>query len=91
MRRPPTIAKRDGNEAIIFECLRKHGLSVEPISVPGDALVGYGGRTWLVEVKEPKGTLTPRQTAFYDTWRGNKTILRSIEDATEFAREVRGG
>lgn len=87
--------KRDENEADIFETLRAHGLSVEPIDTPADAIVGYGGRTYLVEVKRPKkkgqaaGKLTPPQEAFLETWKGDHTILRTVEEATSFAQIVR--
>ena len=47
--------KRDDNEAEIFEELRAYGLSVEPMDKPCDAVVGYAARSYLVEVKNPKG------------------------------------
>lgn len=88
-KRPPSIAKRDANERDIFDTLRRFGLSVQPIDVPCDAIVGYGGQTWLVEIKTDKGTLTKPQRKFYETWKGNRQILRSTEGAQEFAKHVR--
>ena len=81
--------KRDGNEQEIVDCLRAHGLSVVPMDMPADLLVGYNRRTWLVEVKMPKGKLTPTQADFYASWQGNETILRSVDDATAFAQAIR--
>ena len=83
--------KRDANEADIFAELRAWGLSVEPMDKPADALVGYMGRSYLVEVKMPKGKLTGPQEDFLATWRGDYTILRTVEQAADFARAVRSG
>ena len=91
MKRPPAKAKRDANEPIIFDTLRSFGLSVYPIDLPADALVGYGGRTYLVEVKTEGGTLTTAQEKFLETWRGDHTILRSRKAAVDWARKVRKG
>jgi len=81
--------KRDANEAGIFAELRGHGLSVYSMDQPADALVGYMGRSYLVEVKMPKGNLTGPQEVFLSVWRGDYTILRTIEDANAFAKAVR--
>jgi len=89
-RRPPSVAKRDANEVEIFAELRAWGLSVCAMDLPADALIGYGGRSYLVEIKTPKGKLTGPQETFLETWRGDHTILRTIEDATAFARMVKG-
>jgi len=90
MRRPPSVAKRDANEPEIFAELRAWGLSVCAMDLPADALIGYGGRSYLVEIKTPKGKLTGPQETFLSTWRGDHTILRTIADATAFARLVKG-
>lgn len=81
--------KRDGNEADVFATLRSQGLSVCPMDTPCDAVVGYGGRSYLVEVKMPKAKLTGPQEKFLSTWRGDHTILRTIEEAEAFAKKVR--
>lgn len=81
--------KRDSNEGEIVATLRAHGLSVTHLDTPVDLLCGYGGQTWAVEVKDGQKPLTAAQIAFYEEWRGNHTIIRSVEDAEAFAREVR--
>lgn len=81
--------KRDSNEPEIVETLESHGFSVKRLDTPADLLCGYGGRDYLIEVKTPSGTLTGPQELFYESWRGSKTILRSVDDAIEFARGVR--
>jgi hypothetical protein len=83
--------KRDANEPEIFTELRAYGLSVHPMDTPADALVGWLGRSYLVEVKQPKGKLTGPQEAFLETWKGDFTILRTVEEAAEFARILRAG
>lgn len=84
-------SKRDANEPDIFDALRGHGFTVCPLDKPCDAVVGYQGRSYLVEVKMPKGKLTGPQEQFLEMWRGDYTILRTVEDAAAFARAVRAG
>lgn len=89
-RRPPANAKRDANESDLFAELRAWGLSVVPMDLPADALIGFGGRSYLVEIKAIKGKLTGPQEKFLEIWRGDHTILRTIDEATAFARMVKG-
>ena len=89
MRRPPAKAKRDGNEPDIFAILRAYGLAVYPLDTPCDAVVGYGGRSYLVEVKTPKGKLTATQVAFLGHWSGCHEIIRTDDEAHAFAKRVR--
>lgn len=81
--------KRDGNEADLFAALRANGLSVYPMDQPADALVGYAGASYLVEIKMPKGELTDPQAKFLSTWRGDYTILRTTEDVEAFVKAVK--
>lgn len=81
--------KRDANEAEIVSRLRAHGLSVYPIDKPCDLIVGYRGRTYLVEVKSDKGRLTRTQQEFVASWRGCWAVLRSVDEASDFALRVR--
>ena len=91
LRRPPAKAKRDANEPIILTTLEAFGFSVFPLDLPLDAVVGYGGRTFLVEVKAAKGQLTDAQRKFLETWRGQHIVLRTHAEAAEWAREVGRG
>ena len=81
--------KRDGNEPEIVDELRAHGFSVYPMDQPLDLLVGFKGRTYLVEVKLPKAKLTETQEKFLESWLGDVTILRDREDVATFAFAVR--
>ena len=83
--------RRDANEADLVAELRAHGFSVYMLDQPLDLLVGYAGRTYLVEIKTPKGKLTQPQLEFMDGWRGDATVLRTSEDVQTFVRMVKGG
>lgn len=76
-------AKRDGNERPIIDALRAAGASVEQLSKKGvpDLLVGFQGQTFLMEVKEKKGKLTPDEDTWIAAWKGKVHIARSIEEA----------
>lgn len=84
-------AKRDGNEETIVSALLAGGCSVIRLSQRGvpDLLVGFEDRrtgaltTILIEVKEPKGKLTPDQIDFMTNWNGQVAIVRTVEDAME--------
>ena len=80
--------KRDLNEPDIVAELRARGFSVTHMDKPVDLLIGKHGQTWCAEVKMEGGKLTKAQVDFYDTWRGNQLVLRSIKDAAEWAAQV---
>ncbi|MBO9437318.1 hypothetical protein J7354_01460 [Sulfitobacter sp. R18_2] len=82
--------KRDSNEPELVAELRAYGLSVCLMDRPADALVGYGGNSYLVEFKTPKGPLSEPQKAFLETWKGDWTELRTTEEASQFAQMIRG-
>jgi len=83
-------ARRDDNESIIVETLRKAGAYVRIVTmgdgVP-DLLVGYKGYTLLLEVKDGNKTpsarkLTKAEQKFFDEWTGGLlAIVESPEDA----------
>lgn len=80
--------RRDGNEAPIVAALVAIGATVTRLDGEGlpDLLVGYRGKTTLLEVKMPlgpkgglpehreheggRGDLTKAQVAWWDGWRG---------------------
>lgn len=75
-------AKRDGNEAEIFDALRNAGFSVYRLDQPTDAVIGYRGKTMLIEIKMPGAKLNDNQREFFSTWKGaTPPILRTVEDA----------
>lgn len=82
--------KRDANEGPIFDALRQCGFSVYSLDRPCDAIVGFRGHTFLVEVKDgPKARLTPAQSEFLSRWQGHWVRINSVDEALSWARFVR--
>jgi len=82
---PRQIARVDNNQAEIVEALRRAGASVLHLHTIGhgspDILVGKYGINLLVEIKTADGDLTDDERKFFDTWRGQVTMVRTMEDA----------
>jgi hypothetical protein len=78
-------AKRDDNEVEIVNALRAIGASVAHLSSKGipDLLVSFKNKLYLMEVKKPKGKLTPDQIKFHENWKGEIHIVRTVQDAIE--------
>lgn len=90
-------AKVDKNHGAIVDALRAVGFSVSSTAAIGqgfpDVVCGYGGRTFLVEIKDgsrkpSERNLKPLQIKFRDSWKGDYTVLESVEDVREFHEEV---
>ena len=72
-----------------MEALRKIGASVWVIGYPLDLLVGYQGKTTLLEVKTLTGKKSPKankytevQKYFFATWQGGRVeTVTDIEGA----------
>lgn len=93
---PRYAAKRDISEPEIFDTLRDMGMSVYPLSVPCDGLVGFRGKTYLVECKTArkrggKDQKTTAQAKFLETWRGQYVVLKDTEQAQAWALSVASG
>jgi Holliday junction resolvase len=78
-------ARRDTNETAIVTALEGVGCSVYRLSQAGipDLLVGRQGVTYLLEVKERKGSLTEDQETFFESWNGCAAVVRTVEEALE--------
>lgn len=88
--KPPQKAKRDLNEPEIVGVFRAHGISVAIADKPVDLILGYGGATFLVEVKNgPKAPLTKSQIDFFRDWKGQAVIVENVEQAQAFAKAIR--
>lgn len=78
-------AKVDSNQGAIVAGLRADGCTVEVIGQPVDLLVGYAGRTYLLEVKHPTGWRrnrhTDKQRAFLLGWRGQVAVVGTLDEA----------
>ena len=86
-------ANRDLSEPEIIAALRKIGATVEQLdgtNIP-DLLVGFRGRNWLMEVKNPEGPkggasqhgqkLSDGQADWHQAWPGQVAVVRTPEDA----------
>lgn len=78
--------KRDLNHTEIKQALLACGCSVIDLADAGnsvpDLLVGRAGRSFLVEVKSPKGKEKPGQTQAREAWRGDRwSVVRSVQEA----------
>ncbi|HEX8030303.1 MAG TPA: hypothetical protein VF491_17635 [Vicinamibacterales bacterium] len=73
----------DANHQEIREAYEAVGATVESCG-PLDLVVGYQGRTFLVEVKTRKGkTRSAKQARFLAKWKGQAAIVRSPEEALQ--------
>lgn len=85
-----TRAKVDTNQTAIVRALRRCGYSVLSLAAIGDGcpdllVAGSDGWTCLMEVKAPKGKLTPDQQRFCATWSGPIFIVKSVDEAVSVA------
>lgn len=105
---PKYAKQRDGNEKDIVAALVDAGASVTRLGDFGvpDLLVGYDGKTFLLEVKVPsradgkahtrkgiggEGELTSAQVRFWESWKGGAmSIVRSPADALTAIGAARG-
>lgn len=83
--------RRDTNERIIVQALEARGFHVDRVSAKGfpDLVVSKrfsgGGDVWFVEIKRPKGKLTPAQVQWRENWQGpTPRTLRTVEEAMRF-------
>lgn len=80
-------ARVDRNQQEIVQALRDAGCYVWVIGLPVDLLVGYNGRTYLVEVKDgPKKVLTRLQQDFFGNWIGGS--LHRIDGPEDALRMI---
>lgn len=90
-----TAARTDRNQAEIVAQLRKMGCMVQPLHMVGkgcpDILVGYKGRNFLFEIKDPKQPpskrrLTEDERQWHLLWRefgGQVDVIHTAEEAME--------
>ena len=83
-------AKIDKNQPDIVKAFRAMGASVHILSTVGDGFpdlaIGIHGKTFLVEVKTEEGKLTKDQVKWHDEWKGQKVIIRGVDEAIAFLR-----
>lgn len=91
-------AKVDRNQAEIVEIFERYGFSVQRAQAMGsgfpDLILGYGGRNYLVEVKDwqkkpSERKLNALQQAWHSTWRGQVCVVETAIEAIKLAEEWR--
>src|SRR4030067_1280048 len=91
---PRQIAKVDRNQPAIVEELRGAGASVQLLHTVGqgcpDILIGWRGVNLLVEIKSDVGKLTDDARRSFGEWRGQVTIVRTVEDARRLLEDTWG-
>lgn len=85
-------AKVDANHGEVVEALRAAGAVVASTASIGngfpDLIAAKGKRVWMIEVKGPKGKLTPDQVKFIGEWPGVVHIIRSKDEALTLVGEA---
>ena len=76
----------DANHIEIVEKLRSIGAVVVDLAAVGkgvpDILVGFRGKTYLMEIKTAKGYVRATQEQFFRSWNGGHiAVVRSFDDA----------
>lgn len=82
----------DQNQGEIVKVLRKMGASVQIISEVGkgcpDIICGYRGVNYLIEIKNGNKKLTECEQEFFDNWKGQATIIRSLDEAIAYLENL---
>ena len=85
---------RDANHIEIVDKLRAIGATVVDLASVGggvpDILVGWRGRTYLLEIKTTKGYIRATQEQFFRSWMGGRiAVVRSFDEALDVLTEER--
>ena len=89
------IARVDANQPAIISALRQAGADVFPLHTVGsgcpDLLVGFRGVNLLLEVKDGSKPardrrLTDDEQAFFERWRGQKAVVKCVDEALDILR-----
>lgn len=75
----------DNNQPEIVRMLREVGASVAHTHMVGkgfpDIVVGFRGKSYLMEIKDGNKNLTLDERQWHDEWRGQVFIVRSTDEA----------
>lgn len=91
-------AKVDANHGKIVNAIRAAGFSVHDTSAVGrgfpDLVCGYGGRSFLVEIKDgakfrSQRALTGPQETFKAGWLGCYVVIESVEQAQSWCETIK--
>jgi hypothetical protein len=87
-------ASLDANHVEIVQALRQCGATVVDLAKVGkgcpDLLVGFRGKTYLMEIKTAKGYVRATQEQFFRSWAGGRiAVIRSFDEALDVLTEER--
>jgi len=91
-------AKIDRNQPEIVEIFEDYGFSVQRAQAMGsgfpDLILGYGGRNYLVEVKDwqlspSKRKLNEIQQEWHGAWKGQVCVVETAIEAIKLAEKWR--
>lgn len=83
-------ARVDGNQGTLVAGLRKVGATVTCLHGVGrgvpDLLVGWRGRNYLFELKDPAQVpsarkLTDDEATWHSAWKGQAAVIETLDDA----------
>ena len=92
-------AKVDANQPSIVDDLRRLGCSVQHLHKEGmgcpDLLIGWRGRNFLFEVKDPakppsERKLTEMQVRWHRVWEGQVAVIHDAEEALTIMQNSTG-
>lgn len=82
--------RKDENQKAIIAGLEACGCTVEDIDGKDrpDIAVGYGGKNFLLEIKNPEGgrkpsKIKPGQVDWHRAWRGQSAIVWTLDEALQ--------
>lgn len=93
-------ARIDDNQPEIVKALRAVGATVQPLSAVGkgcpDLLVGYLHSNYLLEVKDgskppSRRALTADEAKWHGAWRGQSSVVNSVDEALKAIGAIRAG
>ncbi len=92
---PRLLARVDANQADITHALRQCGALVQTTHTLGrgfpDLLIAYRGVLALIEVKTPRGTLTPDETQWHAKWQDAPVyIVRDVDEIPDLLNKIAG-
>jgi hypothetical protein len=89
--------KVDANQKLIVGAFRQLGWTIFVTSDTGagfpDTVGGYRGKNYLFEIKDGEKPLSAQkltvpQQMFHENWRGQVTIIRSVQDVIDFTNSL---
>ncbi|MDJ0728128.1 MAG: hypothetical protein QNJ38_23775 [Prochloraceae cyanobacterium] len=83
----PIVRRVDLNQKQIVKELREYGATVAHTHIIGkgfpDIVVGYSGKNYFFEIKNPGKKLTEKESVWIDSWRGQVNVIETSQQAIQ--------